>query len=143
MNSRKFNYRSLGLALCTAGALSSAVFAIPAGAESGKKSSAQATYQSDRAACLAGQTGQDRATCLREAGAALQEARRGGLNDYQSEFDRNKLARCERQPAGADRDLCIRRMNEGTISGSTTGGGITRELVVTVPAGASPAGSAN
>jgi hypothetical protein len=136
MTSRIATCRSLGLALCTSGALFSAAFAAPAAADSGKKSSAQATYQADRAACLAGQTGQDRATCLREAGAALQEARRGGLNDYQAEFDRNKLSRCEHQPAGTERDLCIRRMNEGTVSGSTAGGGITRELVVTVPADA-------
>jgi hypothetical protein len=127
-------FRSLSIALCATGAIFSAL-ATPAAAEGGKKSSAQATYQADRAACIAGQTGQDRATCLREAGAALQEARRNGLNDYQSEFDRNRTARCEKQPAGMERDLCIRRMNgEGTTSGSAAGGGISRELIVTVPA---------
>ncbi len=94
---------------------------------------AQAVYQRDRAACLRGDTSQDRATCLREAGAALQEARRGRLEDGDA-FERNRLARCEHQPL-ADRDACIRRMSgEGSVSGSVDGGGIIRELVVPVPA---------
>ena len=37
---------------------------------------AQARYQQDRAACMSGQSNQDHATCLREAGAALAQARR-------------------------------------------------------------------
>jgi hypothetical protein len=135
MTASNRTYRSLGLVLCASGVLFSAALATPAAADTGKKSSAQATYQADRAACISGLTGQDRATCLREAGAALQEARRGGLKDYQSEFDQNRLSRCEKQPAGMERDLCIRRMNgEGTASGSAAGGGISRELTVTVPA---------
>lgn len=73
---------------------------------------------------------------LREAGAAKQEARQGILarGDNPAEFERNRLARCDRH-AGEDRDLCIRRMNgEGTVSGSVEGGGIYRELRVLVPA---------
>ena len=50
----------------------------------GPRRDAQARYQQERAACLAGQTGQDRATCLKEAGAALAEARRGKLSEDQS-----------------------------------------------------------
>lgn len=73
---------------------------------------------------------------VREAGAAKQEARQGILarGENPAEFERNKLARCDRH-AGEDRDLCIRRMNgEGTVSGSVEGGGIYRELRVEVPA---------
>jgi hypothetical protein len=103
----------------------------PAAASAADRS-ANATYQRDRAACMRGDTSQDRATCLREAGAALVEARRGGLSDGQ--FERNRVLRCEQQPA-ADREACIRRMSgEGTVSGSVDGGGIIRELVVPVPA---------
>ncbi len=125
------SYRSWGLALCAAGTLLGATLA--SAADRGKQlSSAQRIYQQDRAACMSGQTNQDRATCLREAGAALQEARRGGLDDRQSEYERNRLLRCDNQPA-ADREDCVRRMSgEGTTSGSVAGGGIYRELVTPV-----------
>lgn len=127
--------RSLGFALCAVGVFLGATAA--AAADSGRLSSAQRIYQQDRAACMSGQTNQDRATCLREAGAALQEARRGGLDDRQAEYDRNRLLRCDSQPA-EDRQDCVRRLSgEGTTSGSVAGGGILRELVtpVTPPQG--------
>jgi hypothetical protein len=92
---------------------------------------AQATYKRDRAACMSGERAGDRAACLQEAGAALQEAKRGGLSNEQAQFDRNRLLRCDSQPA-QDRAECVRRMNEGTTSGSVEGGGITRELVTPV-----------
>jgi hypothetical protein len=72
----------------------------------------------------------------REAGAARDEARRGELarGENAADFDRNKFARCESH-SGEDRELCIRRMSgEGTVSGSVQGGGVYRELRVTVPA---------
>ena len=95
---------------------------------------AQARYQQDRAACNSGQSYQDRATCLREAGAALQEARRRRGGDEHSGYEQNRLNRCERLPA-ADREDCLRRMRgEGSVSGSVEGGGIYRELRTTVPA---------
>ncbi len=115
-------------ALYAAGSMLVAAAALAAGTQSG----AQATYKSDRAACMQGQTGQDRATCLKEAGAALQEAKRGRIDDGQAEFDRNRLLRCDKQPE-ADRADCVRRMNgEGTTSGSVQGGGVLRELVTPV-----------
>jgi hypothetical protein len=73
---------------------------------------------------------------VREEQAARQEARQGVLarGDNPAEFERNRLARCDKHQ-GEDRDLCIRRMNgEGTVSGSVEGGGIYRELRVLVPA---------
>jgi len=73
---------------------------------------------------------------VREEQAARQEARQGVLakGDNPAEFERNRLARCDKH-TGEDRDYCIRRMNgEGTISGSVAGGGIYRELRVQVPA---------
>src|SRR6185295_19388 len=110
--------------LCAAGAL-----LMPAAATAAERAGAEAVYQRDRAACNSGQSSQDRATCLNEAGAALREARRGQLDDGQSQFERNRLLRCDRQPA-QDRADCVRRMNgEGVTSGSVEGGGILRELV--------------
>lgn len=91
---------------CTACVLSGATAAVAAG--TGKLSDAQAAYQRDRAACVRGETSQDRATCLREASAALQESRRGRLDDGAAEFERNRLLRCERQPV-EDREDCLRR----------------------------------
>jgi hypothetical protein len=123
--------RSLGFALCAVGVFLGATAAVAADRDK-QLSSAQAIYQQDRAACMSGQTNQDRATCLREAGAALQEAKRGGLDDRQAEYERNRLLRCESQPA-EDRQDCVRRMSgEGTTSGSVAGGGILRELVTPV-----------
>lgn len=95
---------------------------------------ARARYQQDRAACMSGQSHQDRATCLREAGAALQEAQRGQMADGQSTYEQNLLLRCERV-ADADREDCLRRMRgEGSVSGSVESGGILREYRRTVPA---------
>jgi hypothetical protein len=120
--------RSWGLALVAGGALLGATPEVAA--DSSKLSDAQSVYQSERAACLSGATNQDRATCLKEAGAALQEARRGGLDDGQARLEENRLLRCDGQPP-EDRQNCVRRMKgEGSTSGSVEAGGIYRELVV-------------
>ncbi len=90
------------------------------------------TYQQERAACLNGQTHQDRATCLKEAGAARGEARRGRLTDNASAHEQNALMRCRALPA-ADREDCVRRVRgEGTVSGSVGTGGIYRETTTTI-----------
>jgi hypothetical protein len=111
--------------LFAAGSMLVASAAMAAGR--GSQSDAQATYNRDRAACMRGDTNQDRATCLQEARAAFTEAKRGGLATNTSELERNRLARCDQQPP-ADRAECVRRMNEGTTSGSTQEGGVLREL---------------
>lgn len=49
----------------------------------GNSSDANARYQAERAVCDSGQSNQDRATCLKEAGAAQAESRMGRLNDDQ------------------------------------------------------------
>jgi len=123
-------YRSIALAMSLLLAILDTTAANAAGG--GTASDIQSVYQRDRAACIAGMTGDDRATCLREAGAALQEARRGQLTDGEGQFERNRLLRCDLQPP-EDRQYCLRRMNgEGFSSGSVQGGGIYRELVVPV-----------
>ena len=93
----------------------------------------RSTYAQDRAFCNSGQSSQDRATCLREAGAAAQEAPKGNLSEAS---DQNKFARCDYHKNPEDRDYCIRRMKgEGTVSGSVDGGGLLRELTVTTKPG--------
>lgn len=113
------------------GALLAAGAATAAG---GNAADAQARYKQERAACIAGQADQDRATCLREAAAALEAAKRGRLGDGKAPYERNRLIRCERLPE-ADRKDCVRRMHgEGSVSGSVESGGIYRELRTMVPA---------
>ena len=97
-------------------------------------SEAQARYKQERAKCMSGQSQQDRATCLQEADAALKEAKRRKLADGTAQYEQNQLKRCELHQ-GEDREYCLRMMRgEGTTSGSVEGGGIYRELRITVPA---------
>lgn len=120
--------RFRGIAFCGLGAL---LFAGSALAET-----AQATYQRERAACLSGQTHQDRATCLKEASAALAESRRGGLTAASG----LNAERCNALD-GSDRAACVARMNgAGVVKGSVEGGGLYRELTVreVMPAGSPP-----
>ena len=128
------SFRTWEYVACAAGLiLSVAVAESTARAGSAdRQADAQSAYQQDRAACMAGRTNQDRATCLREAGAALQETRRGNLADDRDQAEHNRLLRCDRQPADDRRD-CVRRMNgEGTTRGSVAEGGVYRELVTPV-----------
>lgn len=98
-------------------------------ADAGRRSDAEARYQQERAACNSGQSHQDQATCLREAGAALQEARRGRLDDGQAAYQQNALVRCNALPP-EERSACQARMQgQGTTRGSVAEGGIYRELV--------------
>jgi hypothetical protein len=91
-------------------------------------SAAQAAYQQERARCLSGQSQQDRTTCLKEAGAAYEEARRGGLaSPSASDLSSNATQRCEAQPP-ADRQACVQRiLGAGSTQGSVEGGGLLRQ----------------
>jgi hypothetical protein len=100
---------------------------IAAAADPVRPSGAEARYQQERAACESGQSQQDRATCLREAGAALHEARQGRLVDGPAQYQQNELARCSYLPP-EERSACHARMQgQGTTSGSVAAGGIYRE----------------
>ena len=124
----KKSFRTLGLAFFVAGGFMSApVFAQTAAPGT------DARMQRERAACEGNQ--QDRATCLREAGAAQQEARRGGLTDPSpSTEDRNALDRCKQQPPSAQAECEARITGAGktTTEGSVMGGGVIRETVTPV-----------
>jgi hypothetical protein len=122
-NNWRLAFCAVAISLCAAPALA---------ADKAKATSeAQAAYNRERAECMK-KTGDDRATCLREAGAALQESKRGGLTNEQAQLEKNRLARCDNQPE-KDRGECIRRMNAGTVSGSVESGAVTRELRTVVP----------
>ena len=92
-------------------------------------SEAQQRYQQERAVCMNGQSNQDRATCLKEAGAAFAKSKRDNLGrSDDGALQHNRQLRCEALKGG-DREDCMRRMNgEGVTSGSAQQGGILREL---------------
>ncbi len=110
----------MGVALASASAMA---------ASKADSADALARYQQERAVCTSGQSNQERATCLREAGAAYAQAKNGGLGDDPAQYKANASKRCERLP-DADRRDCMARMDgQGSTSGSAASGGIYRELV--------------
>jgi hypothetical protein len=106
------------LAVLTAGALIS-VSAFAA------DTTVNSTAQADRARCDNGTSNQDRATCLKEAGAAQGETRAGNLQGGAA-YDQNATDRCKALPA-SDQAACMGRLNNGASSGSAQSGGIIRE----------------
>jgi len=121
------------LASCAIGALVSA--GAVAAAEPGRTSDIHARYLQERAQCMKIAAPEARKNCLREAGAAQIEARRGTLAEPREDYERNRLTRCSYYKDPQERSYCERRMRgEGSVSGSVEEGAIVRELVVTVPA---------
>jgi hypothetical protein len=102
-------------------------------AEVGGAADAKARYEQERSRCLSGQSGQDLKTCLREAGAALQESRQGHLDDHGASYTRNALERCKPLPSDEAKDCRDRILGQGavSVSGSVKGGGLYREKVTT------------
>ena len=94
------------------------------------------TYVRERADCEAGKTAQDRATCLKEAGAAADEKKRNRLDNTGS-ARQNAVDRCNAVPA-KDKADCLARIEgststnqQTTTSGSVGGGGVIRETKTT------------
>jgi len=110
--------------------------ASPAHAADAAAAAAKSTYATERADCEAGRTAQDRATCLKEAGAAQQERKRNTLDNAGS-ARQNAIERCN-AVAPKDKADCLARI-EGpnqpnqrtTTSGSVAGGGVIRETKTT------------
>jgi len=111
-----------------------------ASAQATGSAGSDARMQKERAACDGVQ--QDRAACLREAGAARQEAGRGGLTSPSPAREQvNSLARCSELPAAEQPD-CEARIKGGprtTTEGSVMGGGVIRETVTPLPPQPAPA----
>ncbi len=135
-------------------AASAALAATPAPKAVNASAATEQTYRQERADCEAGRTGQDLATCLKEAGAARAEARRGALDTGQDAQDRaaNRTLRCQNLPADQRPDCERLARGEGSSSGSVEGGGVLKTLVTrtvgasapapaSLPAPASPAAS--
>ena len=111
-------------------AVLAAALCLAPGAWAGTKSElaqAQRQHQRERAHCTSGHSQQGRATCLKEADAAYQEARRGTLaNGPGIDLAKNATRRCEAQPA-ADREACVQRvLGAGNTEGSVEAGGVIR-----------------
>ncbi|NCT85111.1 MAG: hypothetical protein GXC94_18335 [Comamonadaceae bacterium] len=117
----------LGAGLLALGGLAQA-----AGPKAGSIDPLRLQYEREKADCLSGRTSEPRDICLREAGAAYAQARKGRLDapgDGPAEWARNALLRCQAQPA-EDRELCERRVREGQVSGSVAAGGQLTTLTV-------------
>lgn len=125
------------LAACALGAC----LATPAVFAASGTSSADITarYQLDVQRCNAGQTNQDKATCLQEAGAARDEANRNRLTSSNQDYDKNQTQRCEALPVN-EREDCLLQMSapntatqSTTTQGSISAGGVLRETTITMP----------
>jgi len=103
-------------------------------AQPSNRSDIEANFKSEVARCKAGTSGQDQATCMREAGAARQQALQGGLTSVGG-YDQNALARCQRLPANMRQNcLSLMQSSSAQTQGSVQGGGVLREMTVPVPA---------
>ena len=140
MTARTFKTRSHKLTLLTVATALAGAFAgatVFAG-EPVATDDAKALYLKEKARCETGQTSQDKATCLREAGAALDEKKKGKLDNSGSPVA-NATDRCNVLPA-KDKADCLARIvgplspnQRVTVSGSVEGGGVIRETTTTTP----------
>lgn len=106
----------------------------PPAAATAPDEAARRQYDRDRAGCLAGDSGEDRDSCLREAAAALQQTAHDAAArnaapppDYQA----NALARCQVHRQADERLSCELRMR-APARGSVKAGGLLREATETV-----------
>jgi hypothetical protein len=142
MTSPDYRARSHKLTLLTVAAALAGAFASATvlGADPVSADDAKARYLKERARCEAGNTTQDKATCLKEAGAALDEKKKGKLDNSGSPVA-NATDRCNVLPA-KDKADCLARIagpqnpnQRVTTSGSVEGGGVIRETTTTTPGG--------
>jgi len=128
----KSTTRSIIFTMLAAGGLAAGSIAFAA---SPRGAAASGTYQQELAVC--GHNQQDRAACIREAGAARLEAARGGLTSA-PDYRANALARCGLQQQPDDRAACEARVlgssgnSTASVDGSVMGGGVIRESVTTI-----------
>jgi len=128
----KSTTRSIIFTMLAAGGLAAGSIA---SAASPRGAAASGTYQQELAVC--GHNQQDRAACIREAGAARLEAARGGLTSA-PDYRANALARCGLQQQPDDRAACEARVlgssgnSTASVDGSVMGGGVIRESVTTI-----------
>jgi hypothetical protein len=139
MNTMHTTIRQWGASLVAVLLFAPAMAAEPRAA-SAEQAEAKARYQKEHAACLDGTSQQERSACLKEAGAALGEARRARLGNTEdaAALRRNAVQRCEAVRA-ENRDSCrAMALGKGTVSGSSAAGGVIKELVTVEPAASAP-----
>ncbi len=137
MNPHSLSVHGRTMAALAVAALAGALSA-PAFAADSATSEANARYQKERADCEAGRTAEDKATCLKEAGAAQEERKRKTLDNSGSPVA-NATDRCNVMPA-KDKADCLARVlgpvksnQTVTTSGSVAGGGVLKETTTTTP----------
>jgi len=132
MNSKKL---STWLTATACGCLLSAGAWAAGTAVAGDAPTPQQRYERERAACMAGKSGEDQATCLREAGAARQAALESKLHMHGEDagaYAQNALQRCSVFKDAEDKLACEARVSGmGDTSGSVRQGGTITELTVT------------
>ncbi len=142
MNQRSLSNTHRGLTLtvlAAAGALAGALASTPLfAADAAAKTAADSRYLKERADCESGRTAEDKATCLKEAGAAQVERRRNTLDNSGTPVV-NATDRCNVVPA-KDKADCLARVlgpiksnQTVTTSGSVAGGGVIKETTTTTP----------
>jgi hypothetical protein len=112
-----------------------ALAASPA-AGSSQTSAINAQYQREVARCKSGQTNEDPATCLKEAGAARQQALQGGLDNQpgvNQNYSQNALDRCKLVPAAQRKDCMALMQDPSQTEGSVGSGGVLRKYEYQVP----------
>lgn len=111
------------------------VLALPVWAQSSPNQ-----YQQERAACAAMSNPESRTNCLRDLGAARQQAQRNPRPATSPEvLQRNALQRCQAHKDSENRMICERMARgEGEVSGSVSGGGQIRSIETTIPGTGTP-----
>lgn len=95
----------------------------------------QAQYRADVAHCSSPQATEGLATCLKEAGAAREEALRNQLVVGSPNYQQDAMNRCKALPTGLQQDCLMQMSGQNTVTkGSVGSGGILRETTITVPA---------
>lgn len=126
------------MAALAAAALAGALAAPSVFAANSADTEAHARYMKERADCEAGRTAEDKATCLKEAGAAQEERKRKTLDNSGSPVA-NATDRCNVVPAKDKADCLARVLGPAksnqtvTTSGSVAGGGMLKETTTTTP----------
>lgn len=94
-------------------------------------------YQRERGWCMVNTVGDERAACLKDAGAAQAEKRSRKLENNDTNLNANALRRCDVFAGGEDRAACVARvLGHGDTSGSVQGGGTLKEVeTLVVPPG--------
>ncbi|MGB3290903.1 MAG: hypothetical protein WBA83_16650 [Burkholderiaceae bacterium] len=109
-------------------------------ADTGTSTDIEARYKLDVQRCNTGQTNQDKATCLREAGAARDESRRNRLTNANQSYQQNQVSRCQALSASERQDCLTQMSGQNTkVEGSIGAGGVLRETTITIPGTPVPA----